>query len=705
VKLKNVEIRNYRLLNNLTKENNVNVDKETTLIVGKNNSGKTSFSHLFELFLRGGKFNWEDFPVESHNKFIELFQDFVRAKDKKDLDLLELCYKSVPNIEMLLTLEYTDLDNWSNIRPLLTSLDDSNLLKISFSYTLEHAELFFEHLQKECNKKNNLNIIEHVSKIYSDYFKTVIRPYSDDGETIQVTLADIQKLIGTCFIAAQREVDDGNSKGSSKLSSVFQKEYKNRSIKKKVFDDSENELEALTEEMLKANTGIESKLDAFFAEFVKSYSKFGYPNMDETTLILKSNMTIPNLFQGIKLFYKDNEHLLPEKYNGLGYSNLIYIISEILIFKSLIEENGTDLNIIFIEEPEAHMHPQLQSVLIQRITAFLEENQINAQIIITTHSSHIVSNSSFESIRYFFRKNKIVLVKDMMKFSVKENKGIKDDDEVETIYSVDTLQFLKRYITLVKCDMFFADKIILIEGLCERLLMPLFFKKIDEQILSDRETNSTNLIKPLAEQYISLIEVSGAYMHKFKEFLDFLGVKTLIITDIDSCRQEIVLDGNNEPKKNKDGTQKKSSKKCEVREEWLEDLFTTNPTLKEWLPGKKSIKDLLFASEAEKQTENIGVTYQTGSTDSGAIKCGRTFEEAFLIDNAEYIFKNRKKISSIGKALNKYSNANEILEDSYSIYTYIDKNDKKSNFAFDLMYVTDWIVPLYIKEGLLWLAK
>lgn len=705
MKLKNVEIRNYRLLNNLTKENNVNVDKETTLIVGKNNSGKTSFSHLFELFLRGGKFNWEDFPVESHNKFIELFQDFVRAKDKKDLDLLELCYKSVPNIEMLLTLEYTDLDNWSNIRPLLTSLDDSNLLKISFSYTLEHAELFFEHLQKECNKKNNLNIIEHVSKIYSDYFKTVIRPYSDDGETIQVTLADIQKLIGTCFIAAQREVDDGNSKGSSKLSSVFQKEYKNRSIKKKVFDDSENELEALTEEMLKANTGIESKLDAFFAEFVKSYSKFGYPNMDETTLILKSNMTIPNLFQGIKLFYKDNEHLLPEKYNGLGYSNLIYIISEILIFKSLIEENGTDLNIIFIEEPEAHMHPQLQSVLIQRITAFLEENQINAQIIITTHSSHIVSNSSFESIRYFFRKNKIVLVKDMMKFSVKENKGIKDDDEVETIYSVDTLQFLKRYITLVKCDMFFADKIILIEGLCERLLMPLFFKKIDEQILSDRETNSTNLIKPLAEQYISLIEVSGAYMHKFKEFLDFLGVKTLIITDIDSCRQEIVLDGNNEPKKNKDGTQKKSSKKCEVREEWLEDLFTTNPTLKEWLPGKKSIKDLLFASEAEKQTENIGVTYQTGSTDSGAIKCGRTFEEAFLIDNAEYIFKNRKKISSIGKALNKYSNANEILEDSYSIYTYIDKNDKKSNFAFDLMYVTDWIVPLYIKEGLLWLAK
>lgn len=267
MKLKSVEIRNYRLLNNLTEGNNVNIDKETTLIVGKNNSGKTSFSHLFELFLTGGKFKWEDFSVESHIKFKDLFQDFINAKAEKNSDLLEICYKSVPNIEMLLTLEYNDTDNWSNIRPLLTSLDDSNLLKISFSYSLEYAELFFEKLYKEYLRKNNLNIIEYVSKIHNDYFKIVIKPHSENNETIQVTLADINKLIGTCFIAAQREVDDGNSRGSSKLSSIFQKEYKNRSNKNRVDEDSEdsnNELEALADEMLRANIGIETKLDAFF---------------------------------------------------------------------------------------------------------------------------------------------------------------------------------------------------------------------------------------------------------------------------------------------------------------------------------------------------------------------------------------------------------------------------------------------------------
>lgn len=153
-----------------------------------------------------------------------------------------------------------------------------------------------------------------------------------------------------------------------------------------------------------------------------------------------------------------------------------------------------------------------------------------------------------------------------MKFSVNENTDIKVEDGVndETIYSVDTLQFLKRYITLVKCDMFFADKIILIEGLCERLLMPLFIKKVDEVILSISKVDEASSIKPLTEQYISLIEVSGAYMHKFKEFLDFLGVKTLIITDIDSCKQEVVLDENQKPKENKDGTQRKSSKNVKL---------------------------------------------------------------------------------------------------------------------------------------------
>ncbi|HWO78441.1 MAG TPA: AAA family ATPase [Bacillus sp. (in: firmicutes)] len=699
MRLKDVEIKNFRLLSNLTRNNNVHIDPRTTLIVGKNNSGKTSFSHIFERFLMGGKFDWEDFSLDCHSKFRTIFEHYLLAIKDDNRELKQKCYEQIPYIEMILTIEYTDQDNWSNIRPLLTTLDDSNTLKISFLYTLERADQFFEHLHKEYNKNVEKDIIEHISKLHSSYFKLSIRPYSTDTETIKVSLTEINKIIGTCFIAAQREVDDGNSKSSSKLSSVFQKEYRNRSIKFSDITESGQEIEALKEEVFKANSEIDQKLEAFFDEFIRSYSKFGYPNMEDTTLILKSNMTVTNLFHSIKLFYKDNEHLLPEKYNGLGYSNLIYIISEILSFKSLIQENGTDLNLIFIEEPEAHMHPQLQSILIQRISTFLEENQINAQIIITTHSSHIVSSSTFESIRYFLRKNKQIVVKDMMKFTVNKNAAIQDEEE--NTYDVDTLQFLKRYITLVKCDMFFADKIVMVEGLCERLLMPLFFEKLDVEISSMiRESDQSIPIKILSEQYISLIEVSGAYMHKFREFLEFLEVKTLIITDIDCCKQSVST------KINKDGSEKKTIRKCEVKEEWLDELVTTNPTLKEWLPGSKYIKDLLNIPHEKKIEGNIAVTYQNNSCKRGGIiKCGRTFEEAFLIDNAKFIFENKDNLSSIAKIIKDYSNYQDIIENSYNVYEYIDKNDKKSNFAFDLMYLRDWEVPSYIKEGLLWLAK
>lgn len=700
MRLINVEVKNYRLLRNLTKDNSVHIDNQTTLIVGKNNSGKTSFSHIFERFLKMGRFEWEDFSVDCHSKFRENFKCYLHAKQAESKELIEKCYKEVPFIEMVLTIEYTDQDNWSNIRPLLTSLDDSNQITISFSYALERADHFFEYLYKEYSKNVEKDIIEHIRKIHNKYFKCSIKPYSEDAETIKISLADISQTIGTCFIAAQREVDDGNSKSSSKLSSVFQREYKNRAAN--YLDSSElgEDIETLNEEVSKANIGIEQRLEDFFAEFIQSYSRFGYPNMEDTTLILKSNMTLTNLFQGIKLFYKDNEHLLPEKYNGLGYSNLIYIISEILSFKSIIEENGTDLNLIFIEEPEAHMHPQLQSILIQRINTFLEENQIKAQVIITTHSSHIVSSSKFESIRYFFRKSKEIFVKDMKKFTVSKNTVVQDEEE--NTYDVDTLQFLKRYITLVKCDMFFADKIVMIEGLCERLLMPLFFEKIDAEISSmSPDSTHSKPYKILSEQYISLIEVSGAYMHKFKEFLEFLEVKTLIITDIDCCKQEVYEDeSNNGP------TEKKTIKKCEVKEEWLDDLVTSNPTLKKWIPGADSIKELIFASKEKKEKGSIAVAYQNNSSIiGGKIKSGRTFEEAFLIDNATYIFKNKDNLSSISNFVKKYSSSEEIYESSYIIYKYIDKNNKKSNFAFDLMYLRDWEVPSYIKEGLLWLAK
>jgi hypothetical protein len=209
--------------------------------------------------------------------------------------------------------------------------------------------------------------------------------------------------------------------------------------------------------------------------------------------------------------------------------------------------------------------------------------------------------------------------------------------------------------------------------------MPCFYKKLD----------STSTKNKLSEQYISVIEIGGAYMDKFKDLLEFLKLKTLIITDIDAI----------DPKDQRS--------KCAVSSK--KDLETSNAVLRKWLPQKAKISELLELNkgtdknELMNQNKNIRVTYQT-SIES---KCGRSFEEAFVIENFGYHHKNKEKFVSISAHLKCYKDENDILHNSYKIQDYIDKNSKKTDLAFDLLTVDceTWKVPVYIKEGLEWLAQ
>ncbi|HDX9635629.1 TPA: AAA family ATPase [Bacillus cereus] len=681
MKLIEVEIKNFRLLKEITNEKSMHLNEKTTVLVGKNNSGKTSFSYIFDVFLNEKKFDFEDFSISCHKIFEKIFSNYCSLKrEERELEDFFLEDDSTfPSIELVLTIEYDEKDNWNNIRPLLTSLDDTNLLKVAFKYGVERPKIFLEKLKELWEKKKEKeSLIDCVKKIYKEYFITTITPVSAHEQVERININDVKKIIGSYHIAAQRHVEDGNSQTNSKLSPVFQKEYQTRQK-----NDSDNNVEetvflGLNDAIENANSDMDEKLKEFFNEFMKSFSTFGFPNIEGADLILKSNVTPTNLFKGIKLLYKDKESLLPEKYNGLGFSNLIYIISEILSFNSKCKNNPTDLNLIFIEEPEAHMHPQLQNTFILKLNEFLAKNNINAQIIISTHSSHIVSNADFESIRYFCRGNEGTVVKDLMKFKLKTELPTETGAETE----IDTINFLKQYITLVKCDMFFADKIILIEGATERLLMPLFIEKID------KELKEVHKIKLLSEQYISVIEVGGAYMHKFKEFLDFLSVKALIITDIDSCLRE-------------------TRGKHEITQDELSNLITSNQTLINWMPKEESIGMLIYKDFESDIEGNINISYQRRLKGFERVKCGRSFEEAFIIDNSEYIMQHNQKINSLKNHLKNYDSSTDIINNSYKIYEYIANNKKKTDFAFDLLYINNgkWNVPDYIKEGLIWLAK
>src|SRR3546814_9034075 len=80
-------------------------------------------------------------------------------------------------------------------------------------------------------------------------------------------------------------------------------------------------------------------------------------------------------------------------------------------------------------------------------------------------------------------------------------------------------EFLHQYLTLTRCDLFFADKAVLIEGTSERLLLPAMIRKTDAAAVGEPQ---------LGSQYLTVMEVGGAYAHRFFDLLAFLELRALI---------------------------------------------------------------------------------------------------------------------------------------------------------------------------------
>ncbi len=163
-------------------------------------------------------------------------------------------------------------------------------------------------------------------------------------------------------------------------------------------------------------------LSAVFEPTLQSLNKLGYPGFAEPDLVIKSAFDPENILTNnasVHYALRDpgksvaaEQYLtLPDKYNGLGFKNLIYMVIEVLDFhQRWVEKDDSEdgrplLHLVVIEEPEAHLHVQLQQVFINKIREILpdEGELFTSQLIITTHSPHIIYESDFLPIRYFRR--------------------------------------------------------------------------------------------------------------------------------------------------------------------------------------------------------------------------------------------------------------------------------------------------------------
>ena len=666
-----VVVKNFRNFHNL----DIEFQDGLNVVVGPNNVGKTNFMRIIN-FLEVDP-NW-DATIDDFNKYV-LDNDIETLKN------------TPPTIEIEYTIEhdlnFKDEDSaFSKLSAILVfdsetgKLDENQdgtvrlIGKVSLKYEYDVREI--DEYKKEMSTISDFKGIYQVLSKLQENFK-----WNFYNTTTQ-QIVD-RKVVNNIF-----EIDKIDAPRIIDKLTDNSKKYVNEKIKEKnidVFSIRQEITNSLQERLKDVKTEINRDINE---------------DQNQIGIINGRNKFVSNfVFEGeIADFFKyelEDDKIgfpLPLNFNGLGYNNLIYIRN------LLKQKRNNDYNIILLEEPEVHLHPNMQYKLLNYIEKLKEQKSENSkiknQIFITTHSPNITASVS--------TKNIILLTIDRSEpvpisratnlynnYSFEKVKHLFENPDEDIVSRTKILEdgekHLTKFLDVTRSDLLFSDKMILVEGIAEKLLLPKMFYN-------------------LVEEHVSIVELGGINFNYFLPIIFNTNKKVLCITDKDI---DIIEQQGNGLRLN----------------------------IKNYIKQKPKI-DNLFNGFIGNQ---VNIKQQE--------KFGSTFEKELFIENYENLFKELLKLSLPESYANliehkdiKYWNAHyeevitnsnqkkflkEILDDYMKLfestnekfkglvekmfftnlfYHYI--KNKKGKFALDLFeYKEKLIIPTYIKEGVEWLMQ
>lgn len=243
----------------------------------------------------------------------------------------------------------------------------------------------------------------------------------------------------------------------------------------------------------------------------------------DNILNLEGDVSEGDLLAVLNLLVGDGaDRKLPVALNGLGYNNLIYISLLLAKMQSnakadfMGSSNVKAFSVLAIEEPEAHLHPQMQYQFLEFLRNNIKDKHVK-QVFVTSHSPSLVASVKLDELCCLHR-----LADGTVK--VYSPKKVFAADEPAK-------KFIQRYLDATRADMLFAGSVIFVEGLAEQVLLPVFARLMGVY---------DNWLK----KHIVVINIGGRYFDNFLKIYDStnpesLALKVACITDRDPVKKEI----------------------------------------------------------------------------------------------------------------------------------------------------------------------